>query len=236
MSLLTRVTNLRTAAIAADDVVQIKTRTGDLKTLSDRLELPAQTLPDLITGLGDLAVINVTLDADTIEDVAEVVAGMRTLASTLPGMPVDAPLDVPKLQVKAVESFTKELRVFLEANWINYRDQELPPINEELLGALAAGGLDVEDVRNELISAQTVLMVLKFRDIPGDGDVAKFKGAVEKLRACGEKVSTLVSPDLAEGILKAQSDEGIPFSWFTPERITALTELGIADRFQVRLR
>ena len=30
-------------------------------------------------------------DADTIKDAAEVVAGMRTLASTLPGMPVDAP-------------------------------------------------------------------------------------------------------------------------------------------------
>ena len=236
MSLLTRVTNLRTAAVAVDDVVHIKTRTGDLRTLSDRLELPAQTLPDLITGLGELTVIDVSLDADTIKDAAEVVAGMRTLASTLPGMPVDAPLDIPKLQVKDVESFTKELRMFVQANWISFRDQELPPINEELLEALAAGGVDVEDVRNELISAQTALMGLKFRDIPGDGDVAKFKGAVEKLRACAERISTLVDPDLAEGILKAQNDKGIPLSWFTPERISALTELGVLDRFQVRLR
>ncbi len=37
MSLLTRVTNLRTAAVAVDDVVKIKTRTGELRTLSDRL-------------------------------------------------------------------------------------------------------------------------------------------------------------------------------------------------------
>lgn len=236
MSLLTRVTNLRTAAVVVDDVAKIKSRTGELRTLSDRLELPAQTLPDLITGLRDLAVINVFLDADTIKDAAEVVTGMRTLASTLPGMPVDAPLDVPKSQVKAVESFTKELRMFVQANWLSFRDQDLPPINEALVEALAAGGVDVEDVRNELVSAQAALMGLKFRDIPGDGNIAKFKGAVEKLRACGEKISTLVDPDLAEGILKAQSDEGILLNWFTPERISALTELGILDRFQVRLR
>lgn len=236
MSLLTRVTDLRTAAVAADDVAQIKTRTGELRTLADRLAHCAKTLPDLITGLGDLAVLNVTPGVDTVRDAVEVVAGMRTLASALPGMSVDAPLDIAKSQVKAVENFTRELRVFVQANWTRYREQELPPINEDLVEALADGGVDVEDVRNELITAHTALMVLKYRDIPGDGDVAKFEGALEKLRACGEKISTLVDPDLAEGILKAQNDDGIPLNWFTPERLTALTELGIAGRFQVRLR
>jgi len=236
MTLLTRVTNLRTAAVVVDDVAKIKSRTGELRTLSDRLELTAQTLPGLITGVGALAVIDATLNADTIKDAAEVVAGMRALAGTLPGMPVDAPLDVAKLRVRAVENFTKELRMFVQANWLLYRDQELPAINEELVEALAAGGVDVEDVRNELISAQTALTVLRTREIPHEGDVEKFTGALEKLHACGEKISTLVDPVLAEGILRSQTDEGIPLSWFTPQRISALTELGILDRFQVRLR
>ena len=235
MSMRTRVTNLRTAAVAVDDVVRIKTRTGDLRTLVERLELPAQSLPQLITALAELAKIEVTLDADTIQDANEAVAGMRALARTLHGLPVDAPLDVPKSQVKAIENFTKELRLFVQANWFIFRDQDFPPINEELVEALAAGGVDVEDVRNQLLSAQTALTALKVRVIPSEGDVTKFTWAVEKLRACGERISTLVDPDLAEGILKAQSDEGIRLDWFTSERITALAELGIVDRFQVRL-
>lgn len=236
MSLLTRVTDLRTAAVAVDDIVHIKTRTGDLRTLSDRLRLLAQTLPGLITSLGELAKINVTLDADTIQDAVEAVAGMRSLANTLPGMPVDAPLDVPKSQVKSVENVTKELRLFVHANWIPFRDQELPAINEELVEALAAGGVDMEDVRNELISAQTALMILKSRESPHEGDVDKYTDALQKLRACGKKISTLVEPVLAEGILRSQTDEGILLNWFTSERMAALNELGILDRFRVRLR
>lgn len=236
MSLLSRVSDLRTAAVAVDDVVQIKARTGELRTLIERLGPATESLPQLITALTELAKIDVALDADIIEDANEAHLGMKALAKTLPSLPIDAPLDVPKSHVKAMENFTKELRQFVSANWNIFRDQELPPINEELIEALAAGGIDVEEVRNALIGAQTALTVLKVRDVPGVGDASRFTEAVEKLRACGEQISTLVDPDLAEGILKAQSDEGVPMIWFTSERVVALTELGILDRFLVRLR
>ncbi len=62
----------------------------------------------------------------------------------------------------------------------------------------------------------------------------EFNDALDVLRACGEEISTLVDPALAEGILKSQA-EGVPLNWFTPERIAALTELGILDRFRVHL-
>jgi hypothetical protein len=236
MSLLSQVRDLRTAAVAVDDVVQIKARTGELRTLMERLGPATESLPQLIASLTELAKIDVALDADMIEDANEAHLGLKALAKSLPSLPIDAPLEVPKSQVKAMENFIKELRQFVSANWRKFREQELAPINEDLIEALAAGGIDVEEVHSSLISAQTTLTVLKAREIPGVGDASKFNEAVEKMRSCGEQISTLVDPDLAEGILKAQSDEGVPMIWFNSERVAALTELGILDRFLVRLR
>ncbi|MFC7500599.1 hypothetical protein ACOACQ_19070 [Nocardioides sp. CPCC 206347] len=234
MTLLTRVTNLRTAAVAVDDVVKIKTRTGDLRTLSDRLGSPARELPTLITALTELASIDASLDSDSVQDAAETVAALRSLATTLPGLPIDAALELPKSQVKSVENLTKKLALFVDTHWGPFREQELPAINEELVEALAAGGVDVEDVRNKLIGAHSTILGIRYRSIPQEGDVARFSEALATLRACGEEISTLVDPTLAEGILKSQT-EGISLSWFTPERIAAVTDLGILDRFRVRL-
>ncbi len=235
MSLLTRVTSLRTAAVAVDDVVKIKTRTGDLRTLAERLDAPAKQLPTLITALAELAKVDAPLDGDSVQDAADTVTTIRSLAGALPGIPVDAPLDLPKSQVKAVENLTKKLSLFVEAHWLPFRDRDLPAINEELVEALAAGGVDVEDVRNKLISAQITIMSIRYRSVPQEGDVDRFTEALAALRACGEEISTLVDPALAEGILESQT-EGIPLSWFTPERITAVTGLGILDRFRVHLK
>jgi hypothetical protein len=234
MSLLTRVTNLRTAAVAVDDVVKIKTRTGDLRTLSERLTVPSHDLPALITALAELTSIGVHLDSDLVQDAVETTGSLHALASALPGLPVDAPLDGVKLQVKSAESFIKKLSQFVESHWLPFRDQDLPAINEDLVEALAAGGVDVEDVRNKLISAQVKISGIRNRPIPQEGDVGKFNDAREALRACGEEISTLVDPVLADGILRAQTD-GVSLSWFTPERIDAVTALGILDRFRVRL-
>lgn len=234
MSLLTQVTSLRNAAVAVDDVVKIKTRTGELRTLSDRLGTPARELPVLITALDELAAIGAPLDSDSIQDATETVTALRSLASALPGLSIDATLELPKSQVKSAENLAKKFALFVEAHWLPFRDQELPAINEELVEALAAGGVDVEDVRSKLITAQAKLSGIRWRNIPHEGDVAKFNEAVDVLRACGEEVSTLVDPTLADGILKAQT-EGVPLSWFTPERIAAVTELGILNRFRVRL-
>lgn len=234
MSLLARVTGLRTAAVAVDDVVKIKTRTGDLRTLSERLNTPEAGLPALITALAELARIGAPLDGDSLQDAAETVTSIRSLASALPGLPIDAPLDLPKSQIKAVENLAKKLSLFVEAHWLPFRDQDLPAINEDLVEALAAGGVDVEAVRSKLISAQGTITALRFRSVPREGDVDRFTDAIDVLRACGEEISTLVDPALAEGILKSQA-EGVPLNWFTPKRIAALTELGILDRFRVYL-
>lgn len=234
-TLLGRVTSLRTAALAVDDVVKVKNRTGDLKSLSDRLQGPSNDLPALVTALADLTKVDVTIDVDSLQDAADAIAAARALAISLPGLPIDAALDIPKSQIKVIENLVKKLRAFVEAHWLPYRDQELPPINEDLVEALAAGGVDIEDVRSKLISAQSTINGMKYRDLPQAGDIDRFTRALKTLRACGEEISTLVDPAIADGILMSQT-EGVSLTWFTPERIAAVTELGILDRFWVRLK
>jgi len=100
----------------------------------------------------------------------------------------------------------------VQTSWLSPSDQELPADKRrELVEALAAGGVDVEDVRNELDRCLGRLLTgLKFWIIPGYGDVASSRARSRSPRACGEKVSTLSTPDPAEGSLNAQRDEGVP--------------------------
>jgi hypothetical protein len=56
------------------------------------------------------------------------------------------------------------------------------------------------------------------------------------LRACGDQIGSVVDPDIAVGILGAQEVSGMPLAWFTAERLQTLSELGIIDRFRVRLQ
>jgi len=236
MTLKARVADLRTAAIAADDVVQIQSRTGELRALHTRLSSLVENLPKLVAALSELATIELTLDADVKNDCSETVSGIQSLAATIESLPINAPLDTSKAQVKAVENLAKELGQFITVHWQGFLGQDIPPINEELIDALADGGVDVENVRQDLNEAQSDIVILKARVYPREGDFARFSAAVEKLHACGEQVSTLVDPDLAEGILKAQSNEGIPVAWFTAGRIAEIEKLGILERFTVRLQ
>ena len=126
------------------------------RTLVGRLECPRQgSSPTSSRRLSELATIDVALDR-------RLASRMRPRSSQRSarwrrhyrGCRSTRLWTLPKSQVKTAENFTKKLALFVEAHWLPFRDQDLPAINEELVEALAAGGVDVEDVRNKLISAQ----------------------------------------------------------------------------------
>jgi hypothetical protein len=234
-SLIERVQDLRVAAAASNDENQIRSRTGDLTTLAERVEQCATAFPRLAAGLGELRRVGIRPASDLVSDATQVVATMGALANTLQSLPLDAPLDGPRAQVKQVESFIKSVNTFVEDAWAELRDRDTSPINETLVEALARSGLNVDDIRNDMTRAQTTLFVLANRKLPESGDVAKLEQARESLRSCGERISKVVDPSLAALILGAQDTLGMPLSRFTSEVLAALHGLGILDRFRVTL-
>jgi hypothetical protein len=151
-------------------------------------------------------------------------------------MAVDANLDLAKVQVRNAGKFAADLRAFVADGWHRHVTQPLPPINRDLVDALAKSGLDVESIRAALESAHGQLLVIVNRTIPLKGDVDKFSAAFESLRGCGDRIGNVVDPDIADGILGAQEGAGMPLAWFTAERLQTLSDLGIIDRFRVRLQ
>lgn len=236
MSLRSRIQDLRTAAAVANDEHQVHLRTGQLADLSDRLGGPAQDLPALKVALTEVRQLDVEMPTDLDQEAVQVAGGLREVAAELPAMALDASLDLAKARVRNAEKFAAQLRALVADAWQRHVTQPLPPINNELVDALAQGGFDVESIRDALESAQGQFLAIVNRTIPLEGDVAKFSAAFESLRACGDQIGTVVDPDIAEGILGAQEEPGMPLAWFTAERLQMLTELELIDRFRVRLQ
>jgi hypothetical protein len=234
--LIERVQQLGTAAAATDDEYTIKHRTGELVSLAELVEALTQTARRLGEGVAELRTAGVAIDSGLTEKAKQVAAALHALSGALPAQAVDAPLDGVKRQVRAAQSFVMDLRSFVEEAWAQERAREVPAINEELVSALAQAGIEVEEIRSDIETAQSVLVGLNNRSVPASGDVVKLAAALEALRACGERISRLVEPTLAGVILDAQRATGVSLASFTPEVLAGLARLGILDRFRVRLK
>lgn len=165
----------------------------------------------------------------------KVVERLRDIAQRLPGLRADDDLEFVKGGVAYAEKYAQGLKSIVEAAWDDFVNQPLPAIDQDLVDALARGGINVEDIRADLESADGKLFVLRNRRIPDRGSVGNYRNAVETLRRSGERIGDVVDADIAEGIIKSQRSTGMPLTWFTPERIEKLRALGIMDRFKVRL-
>jgi hypothetical protein len=236
MSLRTRIQELRTYAEVANDEHQVRLRTGELSDLSDRLNVPPPGLHALKVGLTEIRQLEVETPASLDQDAVQVAGALHALATELPGMAIDSNLDLAKVQVRAAGKFAADLRGFVAEAWHRHVTQPLPPINQDLVDALDQGGVDVESIRTALESAEGILLAIVNRTIPLEGDADKFRTAFESLHTCGKEIGDVVDPDIAEGIVGAQQESGMPLAWFTTERLQTLAALGIIDRFRVRLQ
>lgn len=236
MSLRSRIQDLRTAAAAANDEHQVQLRAGQFAGLSDRVRSSARGLPALKVGLAEVRRLDVKVPIHLDQETVQVVDGLREVAAELPAMAVDADMDLAEARVRNAEKYAAQLRAFVTDTWQRHVSQPLPPVNSELVDALAQSGVDVEPIRDALESAQGRLLAITNRTIPLEGDVDNLSAAFESFRACGDQIGSAVDPDVAEGILGAQEEFGMPLAWFTAKRLQALADLGIIDRFRVRLQ
>ncbi|MFJ4924371.1 hypothetical protein [Streptomyces sp. NPDC088736] len=236
MTLIEQVQRLRVAAVAAHDEDKIKRRTGELAGQAERVETLIETIQRLSRGAAELRAAHAALDPDLGPQAAQLSADLHVLAETLPSQDADTPPQALKAQVKAADGFVKSLRESVEQAWAAERSREVPVINEDLVATLSKSGIDVEEISIKIEKAHGVLNVLKTRDVPHLGDVARLAAALESLQACGQQISELVDPVLGRVITGAQEANGTPLNSFTPDVLAGLSKLGILDRFWVRLR
>ena len=236
MTLRSTIQDLRSHADVANDERQVKMRTGQFVELSARLSPALAELPRLKVGLAEVQQLDIALPVGRGQEAVQVVEALRALAADLPTVAIDQNLDLVKARVRSAEKYVSELRALVAGAWHTYVSQPLPAINSDLVDALALGGVDVDDIRNALELARGHLLAISNMTIPDRGAVDRFRAAIESIRRCGERLGEVVDQDIAEGIVRAQEQPGMPLSWFTPERLEKLEGLGIVDRFQVRLR
>ncbi|MBB1033607.1 hypothetical protein G6031_04285 [Dietzia sp. CQ4] len=236
MSLQSTIQSLRAHADVADDAHRVKVRTGQLTELRERLARPPLSdLAALNAALVELQQVDVEIPEDLEENGVEVAKRLRELAVRLPGLRADEDLDFARACVASAEKYAQNLKNIVVAGWDDYVNQPQPAIDQELVEALANGGIDVEDIRAEFESADGKLFALRNRKVPGRGSVKTYRDAIEAMRRCGERIGEVVDSDIAEGIIESQTSAGISLTWFTPERVEKLRRLGIMDRFKVRL-
>ncbi|MEV6416167.1 hypothetical protein [Kribbella sp. NPDC051718] len=236
MTLLDRIDQLRTAAVAADNEYQLNVRTGDLRELHARLETTATGLPRLVTAICELRAGGVTLRDGAGLEATSATDAAADLHRTLEALRFDSPLDNAKTQLRVVESFVKRLRETVEDAWAAELERDTALVNDELVEALHRGGADVEDLRQALENATSALLILNSRPLPQAGDMAKLTASFATRRACEERIRDLVPPAVAKLILRARSEHGLPLNLVTPEVLTELDRLGIRERFRVTLR
>jgi hypothetical protein len=237
MTLLERIQHLRTAAAAADDAHAIKQRTGALVTAAEAVESLLKDVRQVAGGMAELRAGGIALGEDLPDAAMDKVNSLlRETVASLAAQDVDAPLDSVKAHIKQARTLIDGLRQTVDNAWAKELSRDTPPINEELVDALAKSGMDIEQLRGEIENARGILTVLRNRAVPQAGDIARLVAARESLQSCGEKITRLVAPALAGVIMEALGDSGAPLSSFTPEVITQLAQLGILDRFWVKLK
>lgn len=234
MTLLERIQSLQLRAVAADDETKIKTRVGEFTTLRDQISAATSSARRVEMGRKELLTFGYTEDGDA-QSRASVIRVVEDLIEAAKTLSVEARIDAIRLSTRTVVDFFGKSQKWVEDNWRVALQSGQPEVDVDLLGALEHGGVDVESIRHDIDQAEDVLFSLRNRSIPETGDYARLVRAREALSSVGGRISELIDPRIAKVIVRAQS-EGVPFTEFTDEVIAGLRQLGILERFRIRLK
>ena len=236
MTLRSTIQNLREHAEVANHEHQVKVRTGQFADLSARLCPALADLLVLNVGLAEVQQLDIQLPHSRDQEAEQVAESLAALGAELPTVTIDQSLELAKARVRSAEKYVSELRALVSSAWQAYVAQPVPTINSDLVDAIAHGGVDVEEIRDELESARGRLLAISSTTIPSQGAVSRFRVCIDAIHRCAQKLGEVVDEDVAEGIVGSQEESGMPLNWFTPERLEKLAGLGITDRFQVHLK
>lgn len=134
------------------------------------------------------------------------------------------------------KDYAREITAWAEQAWTEVRRSvDMPAVDEELLDQLDRAGLDVEDLRSPVESAEGDLMLLESRHLPAEGDIGRLMAAAAKRREAVDRLQQLLSPDVAQFIVAASKPPGAALSLLTDEVRAFLNDHDIEPRYRLRL-
>lgn len=234
MNLLDRIHQLQLKAVAADDDHKIKSRSGEFTTLRERIETSIEIAARVGVGRKELEFAGIIQD-DYDQTRTDALVVVQDLISTIEKLSVEAKFDTVKTQGTNVEAHFKRSEKFVTSSWKGCLPSTPPRVDDDLLDALEHGGVDVESIRSDIEGAKLTLLALNTRRLPEIGDTAKLQTALATLNSSEERIGEVIDPAIAGVVVRAQR-EGVPYAEMTPEIISALSELGILNRFRVVLK
>ncbi len=235
MTLAEQIDSLRLRAVAADDEEKIRTRTGQFRTITDRIQGATAKADRVAVARGVLR--SGGIEQEEYAELRQAVLSVVTeLITTVESLTVDAKLDAVRMQARTVEQFFKNSELWAIAEWKNHLPTEVPAVDDDLLDALQHGGVDVEAIRSDIERAKATIVVLGNKDLPESGDFDRMRDALALLRSTGKRIGSLVNPAIADVLVRAQTDDGVPFAELTPDIVAELNRLNILHRFRVVLR
>jgi hypothetical protein len=234
MTLVERISQLQLSAAAADDEGKLKSRSGEFTALRERLAAATINAEDAEAGRKELQASGIVEDGNEQSRTASL-AIVKEMAAAVESLSVEAKFDALNLQGRNVEQHFKTSEKLVADVWRNYVFSIQPTVDDELLDALERGGVDVETIRSDIEDAKSVLLMLRTRRLPKDGDIAKLQKARSTLNSSGESIGKLIDPAIADVVVRAQNG-GVPYTEITSEIVSALKKFGILNRFRVVLK
>ena len=156
----------------------------------------------------------------------------------LPAMAIDANLDLAKARVRGAEKFAANCAPSSADAWQRHvHATTAGRSTSDLVDALAHGGVDVEEIRAQRLRVRR-------GNSAGHRTARSRRGRRREVHRRTRVAARLRRPDRRASSTRTspkaswapRSDIGMPLAWFTAERLRSFTELGIIDRFRVRLR
>lgn len=233
MTLLDKISKLRLSAVAADNRDKLKARSGELTALRELLQRATANAAIVTAGREELRTAGYTQDGYE-QDRASALAVIKDLIDTIQTLPIETKFDLIKIQGHSVEAHFRSSEKFVTSTWKAYVPSQTFADHDDLLNALAQGGINVEAIRSDIEDAESALLTLKYRALPQTGDVAKVRQALDTLNSVASRIGEVIDPAIADLVVRAQ-DGGVPYSEMTAEVKVALEKLGILDRFRVVL-
>lgn len=139
--------------------------------------------------------------------------------------------------IQGSREFCIEAKAWASSAWsLAIEGENLPKVNTDLVNDLERAGLDVEDIQNAVVTAQSDLMILQGRALPKHGDHEKLLRVRANMRKAVELLQTRLPDAVAEFIVAAARPDGAQLALLTQEVLDFLVEHGIDTRYGVRIR
>ena len=139
--------------------------------------------------------------------------------------------------IRSAGEFCVEAKAWASLAWSQaIQGENLPEVNTDLVNDLERAGLDVEDIQDAVVTAQSDLMILQGRPLPKHNDHEKLIRVRANMRKAVELLQARLPDAVAEFIVAAARPNGAQLSLLTQEVLDFLVEHDIDTRYGVRIR